>query len=85
MAQTNNSKKDGATAPRKNNTTDEDMIMIIGLMIALELSRNRTATEIDLIALILDNVSNQLATIADLRFLRDKSASEGELFPVFPI
>ena len=85
MAQTNNSKKDGADAPRQNNTIDEDMIMIISLMIALELSRNRTATEIDLIALILDNVANQLATIADLRFLHDKSASEGELFPVFPI
>lgn len=73
------------TKKRCNNTSQEEMIMLISTIVALQISRNKTAEELELIALILENVTVQIATIANLRLLNDGLSEEAPFLPFFPI
>lgn len=63
------------------NYNNEQFIMLISTFICIELSRGRTTNEIDLLAIILQNVSTQLASIADIRVL-SQDDNENNILPL---
>ncbi|MFI3226678.1 MAG: hypothetical protein R3Y09_04615 [Clostridia bacterium] len=69
---------------RKFNYANEELILLASTILTLELSRGKTSNEIELIALILQNVASQLATIADMRVLSDDINGE-DILPFLPI
>lgn len=66
---------------RRNNSKNEQLIMLASTLITLQISEGKTADEIELIALILENVTVQLATISDMRDIND-GTNNGTIFPI---
>lgn len=69
---------------RKFNYSNEEFILLASTILTLELSRGKSANEIELIALILQNVASQLATIADMRVLADDINGD-DILPILPL
>lgn len=66
---------------RRYNRKNEELIILASTLISLQISEGKTASEIEIIALILENVTVQLATIADMRGLFD-GLDESLIFPI---
>lgn len=69
------------TEKRRYNSKSEQLIMLASTLITLQISEGKTSDEIELIALILENVTVQLATISDIRDIND-GTSDGTFFPI---
>lgn len=69
---------------RRYNYSNEQLILLASTMLTLEISQGKTANEIELIAIILQNVASQLATIADMRVLAD-DINGADILPILPI
>lgn len=66
---------------RKYGTDQEKTIFLASSAIALALCEGRTASEIEYISILLENISFQMVVMADIRLINDKL--ENDL--IFPI
>lgn len=66
---------------RRNSSDKEKTIFLASSAIALALCEGRTASEIEYISILLENISFQMVVLADIRLINDDLESD----LVFPI